>query len=252
MPTPVVNTFVRIGAVLALAACTNADARAPETQRADAPASPTSYTATTTRSTDASNSAVASQVAAQAASQNDSITKAADLGRVQGSASATVWVVEISDMQCPYCKEWHSNTYPKLRDEFIKTGKIRFAYINFPLSMHKNAMPASRAAMCASTQGKFWEMQDEIFNTQEKWEGLADPSSFFEKLAKDIGVNTTSWKSCTSSKSIQSVIDADIARAKKQDVRSTPSFIVAGRLLEGAVPIDDLRKVINAALGEKK
>ncbi len=244
MPTPVVNTFVRIGAVLALAACTNADARAPETQRADAPASPTSYTATTTRSIDVSNSALAVQ--------NDSLTKAADLGRVQGSASATVWVVEISDMQCPYCKEWHSNTYPKLRDEFIKTGKIRFAYINFPLSMHKNAMPASRAAMCASTQGKFWEMQDEIFNTQEKWESLADPSSFFEGIAKDVGVNTTSWKSCTSSKSIQSVIDADITRAKKQDVRSTPSFIVAGRLLEGAVPIEDLRKVINAALGEKK
>ncbi len=154
-------------------------------------------------------------------------------------------------MQCPYCKEWHANTYPKLYDEFIKTGKIRFAYINFPLSMHKNAAPASRAAMCAGVQGKFWEMQDAIFASQNKWEGLADPTAYFEGLVKGTGINIESWKSCIESRSIQSMIDADYARAKKQGVRSTPSFIVGGRLVEGAVPIEDMRKMINAALEKK-
>lgn len=239
MLTSLVNSLTLLGATLACLACTNARA-----DRSEAEAS-TNTPSSSTATPDASGSTMGE------ATQSDSITKAADLGRIQGNPSAALWVIEISDLQCPFCKEWHTTTFSKLRDEFIKTGKVRFAYLNFPLAMHSNAMPAARAAMCASVQGKFWEMQDAIFESQSKWEASKTPEAFFEGLAKTVGLDVAGWKSCIASKSIQALIDADRARVKKQGVGSTPSFMIGGRLVEGMVPYDEMRKMINAALEKK-
>ncbi len=71
----------------------------------------------------------------------DSMARRADHARIEGSPTATVWLVEISDFQCPYCKMWHDSTYAAVKKEYVDTGKIRLAYVNFPLPMHKNAMP---------------------------------------------------------------------------------------------------------------
>ena len=185
------------------------------------------------------------------AAGKDSLTTKADLGRIQGSPSATVWVVEISDLQCPYCKEWHDQTYPMVRDEYVKTGKVRFAYVNFPLSQHQFSMQAATAAMCAAAQGKFWEIQDTLFTNQPKWQLLPDPTSYFQTIATKLGVNVPTWKSCLASKSIHDLIEADMDRARRAGVPSTPSLIVGGKLLEGARPPDAMRKDINTALGVK-
>jgi protein-disulfide isomerase len=182
----------------------------------------------------------------------DSLTTKADLGRIDGSSSAKVWVVEISDFQCPYCKEWHDKTYPVVRDEFVKTGKIRLAYVNLPLSQHQHSMEAATAAMCASVQGKFWMMQDSLFTTQNTWGETANAAPLLESMAAKTGVNIPTWKSCLASKSIHDLIQADMDRAKRAGVISTPSFIVGGKLLEGARPPDVMRQAINEALGVKK
>src|SRR5687768_3753388 len=99
----------------------------------------------------------------------DSLMARADAARIQGSSTAPVWVVEVSDFQCPFCKTWHDSTYRALRREFVIPGTVRLAYINYPLPNHANAMPAAEAAMCAGTQGKFWEMHDGLFHTQATW-----------------------------------------------------------------------------------
>jgi protein-disulfide isomerase len=187
----------------------------------------------------------------QTNSSPDSLIAKADLGRIEGSPTAKVWVVEISDFQCPYCKEWHDHTYPVVRDEFVKTGKIRLAFVNFPLAQHPNAMNAAGAAMCASVQGKFWTMQDSIFSTQDKWGMLPNSSPFFESLASRVGVNIPLWKSCLASKSIYELIQADRDRGRRAGTESTPTFIVGGKLMEGALSPDAMRKAINEALGTK-
>ena len=181
----------------------------------------------------------------------DSLTTKADLGRIQGSPDAKVWVVEVSDFQCPYCKEWHDETYAVVRDEYVKTGKIRLAYVNFPLSQHEHSKQAAQAAMCTAVQGKFWNMQDSLFATQLQWEVLPDPTSYFETLASKVGVNIPTWKACLGSKSIRDLIEADMDRAKRAGVQSTPSFIVGGKLIEGARPPAAMRQAINDALGVK-
>jgi protein-disulfide isomerase len=184
--------------------------------------------------------------AAAAAKDSDGVK--ADLARIQGNPSAPVWVIEVSDFQCPFCKQWHDETYPILRDEFVRTGKVRLAYVNFPLAQHQYAWPAAEAAMCAGAQGKFWEMHDALFNTQSRWEALPSPASFFDSLAHAQGVDSARWRQCIQSGKMKSWIQADHDRAQSAGAASTPSFMIGDKLLVGAQPIAEIRRAIDSAL----
>src|SRR5438045_279240 len=105
---------------------------------------------------------------------HDSISDRADRGRILGDSSASVWVIMASDFQCPYCKQWEDANYAKVVKDYVKTGRVRLAFLNMPLSMHRNALPASEAAMCASVQHRFWQMHDTLFTSQPERELLPD------------------------------------------------------------------------------
>src|SRR5665213_2320624 len=105
---------------------------------------------------------------ANAQAAHDSTNDRADAGRILGSPNAKVWVVMASDFQCPYCKAWHDASFQKLVKDYVNTGRVRLAFLNMPLSIHPNALPAAEAAMCASVQNKFWPMQEALFATQAK------------------------------------------------------------------------------------
>ena len=190
--------------------------------------------------------------AAVPAIQKDSDDVKADLARIQGSPTAKVWVIEVSDFQCPFCRQWHEETYQKLRDEFVKTGKVRLAYVNFPLAQHTYALPAAEGAMCAGVQGKFWEMHDALFANQAKWEILPAPGPFFESLARGVGVDVARWRQCVQSRKMTPLIMADQDRARVAGAASTPSFIIGNQLLVGTQPIENLRSAIDSALAKSK
>jgi protein-disulfide isomerase len=176
----------------------------------------------------------------------------ADLARIQGNPAAPVWVIEVSDFQCPYCKQWHDETYKVFRDELVRTGKVRLAYVNFPLAQHQYAWPAAEAAMCAGAQGKFWEMHDALFNTQSRWETLPAPTAFFDSLATAQGLDLARWQQCVKSGKMKSWIQADHDRAQTAGAASTPSFIIGDKLLVGAQPIAELRRAVDSALAKSK
>jgi protein-disulfide isomerase len=182
----------------------------------------------------------------------DSLAKAADASRIQGSPSAKLWVIEVSDFQCPFCKEWHDATYQMLVNDYVKTGKIRMAYVNFPLSIHAHAHQAAIAAMCAGAQNKFWQMHDALFASQSKWEGEADATASFDSLAESVGVSATQYHSCLSSASIEALVAGDQERARQGGVSATPSFWVGSKLIEGAVPPDEMKAAIDQALAPTK
>ena len=182
-----------------------------------------------------------------AAAAKDSDGVKADLARIQGNPAAPIWVIEVSDFQCPFCKQWHDETYPVFREEFVRTGKVRLAYVNFPLAQHQYAWPAAESAMCAGAQGKFWEMHDALFNTQSKWEALPAPASFFDSLARAQGVDIARWRQCVQSGKMKAWIQADHDRAQTAGAGSTPSFMIGGKLLVGAQPIEELRRAIDSA-----
>jgi len=98
------------------------------------------------------------------------VVKAVDLGNAQrkGNSNAKVIVVEFSDFECPYCGRFFSQTLPSLQKEYIDTGKVLFAYKQFPLtSIHANAQKAAEASLCAADEGKFWEYHDRLFKSQQ-------------------------------------------------------------------------------------
>jgi protein-disulfide isomerase len=186
--------------------------------------------------------------AAPAKGKADSLLAKADAGRILGSAKAVVWMIIISDFQCPYCKRWHDETWAAVRKEYVDTGKLRVAYVNLPLNMHRNALPAAQVAMCASVQDKFWPVQDALFRAQGDWEDAADPQPKFEALAREAGVNVDELRSCVVTGATRPLIQADTERAASAGATSTPMFFIGGRPLLGAQPLSVFREAIDAAL----
>ena len=228
MPQPQVNRVRRLAALSLALAC--------------APASNKRQGSESTSVTRAETTAVASR-----APTDSNITRA-DLARIQGSSTAPLWVIEVSDFQCPYCKQWHDQTYPQFLSQYVKTGKVRLAYVNFPLGIHVHAFPAAEAAMCAAAQDRFWPMHDALFATQARWESLPSPSPVFDSLAQATGVDMKRWRDCVSSGKMRPLIQADHDRAQRAGASATPSFMIGDKLLAGAIPLDELQKAIDSAM----
>jgi protein-disulfide isomerase len=184
---------------------------------------------------------------------SDSVSASADRARIRGAASAPVWLVEISDFQCPFCKQWHDETFAKIDQEYVKTGKVRMAYLNFPLTrIHKNAQVAAEAAMCAGVQGKFWELHSSLFQAQPRWAESKTPIVVFDSLARAAGVELKAWDRCMTSHATAKLIEADRDRSSQAGVESTPTFFVGDRALAGAYPVDTFRVAIDQALAKQK
>ncbi len=122
---------------------------------------------------------------------DSTLPKVQSNGYVVGSASAPIEVVEYGDFECPSCARFATLTEPDVRSRLVDKGIIRLRWIDFPLSMHRNTWPASRAAACADEQGKFWEMHDALFQGQDQWNGEAtnNPNPIFKQMAGQLGLN---------------------------------------------------------------
>jgi len=199
-----------------------------------------------------SAAAVASAASAAAPAANgapDSINARADRGRILGDSTAKVWLVMASDFQCPFCKQWHDSSFSNIVQKYVKTGRVRMAYLNMPLSIHQFAVPAAEAAMCASVQDKFWPMHDSLFATQKIWERLQSPASFFDTLANHNHVEMGPWRTCVSQHLTRPLIEADYDRARETGVGSTPTFIIGATKLASADA--DVAGALDAALAAK-
>lgn len=221
---------------LALAACTAADGR---TDVASAVPADTAVTK-------------AFGTGAIATPENDSLLQRADLGRIMGSPDAKVWMIIVSDFECPYCREWHASVAPALRKQYVETGKVRFAYLNFPLTQHQHAWPAAEVAMCAGAQGKFWPVHDAIFETQRTWVPF-DPvtsAAYFDSIAVARGTDAAKLRACVSSRVLRPLIQADYDRSRKTGVGSTPTIIIGEVMMPGVFPLADYRAQLDSALAK--
>jgi protein-disulfide isomerase len=182
----------------------------------------------------------------------DSVLSRADRGRMKGADSAQVTIIEVSDFQCPYCREFAGGTYKQIDSAYVRTGRARIIYINLPLSSHQQAFPAAEAAMCAGAQGKFWQMHDRLFATQREWSGQADAVTRFERLAGELQLDMAAWRDCTVNDRTASIIVSDAMQAAEARINGTPTFIINGRggqrSLSGAVPFDQFAREMDAVL----
>lgn len=185
---------------------------------------------------------------------SDSLVARADSSRIMGSPSAKVWLIIVSDFQCPYCERWHATVAATLRREYVTPGKVRMAYIHLPIKGHQHAMNAAEASMCAGVDGKFWQAHDAIFAAQQRWTPMEVPAAqaVFDSLALGTGVDAKRYRDCLASDRMLPMIQADNDRAVQAGVRSTPTILVQGRSMVGLQPVENYRRAIDEALAAAK
>jgi protein-disulfide isomerase len=172
--------------------------------------------------------------------------------RSKGSAKAPVTVYEMSDFQCPYCKTFALETFPQLERDYIRTGKVRWVFINFPLtSVHAHASAAAELALCAARQRGFWRVHDLLFQHQETWAPLKEAGPFFVSLADSAGLSKKTLLTCLETPATLNAVQADAEGAARSGASSTPSFYIEGGLLEGAQPLELFRRVLDSVYAEK-
>ena len=172
--------------------------------------------------------------------------------RTRGSATAPVTVYEMSDFQCPYCRRFALETFPTLEQEYIQTGKVRWVFINFPLTtLHPNAEPAAEVAMCAAKQNKFWPMHDLLYRNQPTWAPLKAPAEFFLTLADSASLDAKAFQECLSTGATQAVVKSDAESAARSGASSTPSFYIEGGIMPGAQPVAVFRTILDSIVASK-
>lgn len=182
----------------------------------------------------------------------DSVLARAGNSRQHGSQYAKVTVYEVSDFQCPYCKMFYDSTYAKFDSAYVKTGKVRLVFINFPLPMHNQSFAASKAALCAGAQGKFWEMHDRLFDRQRDWRDQLDAPQRFARYAAETGVNAAQFRDCFDNDRVSPLVVNDVMQASGAQVNSTPTFILnREKILPGAIPYAELAREIDALLAQQ-
>ncbi|MGE0440072.1 MAG: DsbA family protein [Gemmatimonadales bacterium] len=172
--------------------------------------------------------------------------------RTLGSAAAPVTVYEMSDFQCPFCRRHVLETFPVLEREYVRTGKVKWVFVNYPLtSIHPNAVAAASFAMCAARQDKFWPAHDVLFRNQETWGPLKNPAPFLLTLVDSLKLSRAPMVSCLDKQETVAQIKADAEGAVKSGAQSTPTFYVEGNLIIGAQPIGLFRMVLDSAYAAK-
>jgi protein-disulfide isomerase len=164
-------------------------------------------------------------------------------GPSRGPADAKVTIVEFSDFQCPYCGAAFG-TVETLMQQYA--GKVKLVFRQFPLPIHPNAEKAAEASLCAADQGKFWEMHDLLFKNQKKLE-VSDLKTY----AASAGLDGPKFAQCLDSGDKKKQVDADLEAGQAAGVNGTPAFFINGVFLNGALPPEEFKKVIDPELAAR-
>jgi protein-disulfide isomerase len=157
-----------------------------------------------------------------------------------GSKDAPITMVEFTDYQCPFCRQFHLTVFNDLKKNFIDTGKVRFYSRDLPLdALHPNATRAAQAARCAADQGQFWTMRNLMGANPDKLD-----MDHLTGFATDLKLDTLAFRNCVDSGKYKNAVESDIQEASRIGAQATPSFVVGkstaqgvdGELMIGALP----------------
>jgi protein-disulfide isomerase len=168
-----------------------------------------------------------------------------------GSPDAKVLIIEFGDYQCPSCRMFWKDIEPRLKKEYIDTGKVKLVFRDFPLMQsHPEALLAAMAVNCAGDQQKYWEYHDKVFREQyNKGDDVIrlKPADL-KKWAKDIKLDAAAFDQCLDSEKYKSEVLKDEADGEAAGVQGTPTFFINGRLMGGAQQYPEYKKLIDDLL----
>jgi protein-disulfide isomerase len=174
---------------------------------------------------------------------------------VIGRDDAPVTIIEFTDLQCPYCARYASQTFPRLKREYVDTGKLRYTSRDLPLPFHSFALPAAVASRCAGEQGRFWEYREALFASQSQLG--TEP---YGRIAGQLGLDVGQLEACRANGEQESNVRADLAMAAQYGIRSTPTFVIGrvvdgefqGEVVSGAQPYEFFKAKLDALLAEPR
>lgn len=169
---------------------------------------------------------------------------------MRGNPEASVTIVEYSDFQCPFC----ARAYSILEEQVLADygSRVRLVFKNFPLGIHPWAEPAALASICARQQSPqaFWMLYDHLFRNQREITAENLPGKALAVVLEARG-NEAAFRDCFEAKSGMAQLKAELQEAAAVGVRSTPTFFIDGRKLEGALPYEELKTAIDQALAAR-
>jgi protein-disulfide isomerase len=149
-----------------------------------------------------------------------------------GSREAKIGIVEFVDYECPYCRQFHAAVLPRLKTAYVDTGVVQYFIVDFPLKMHRYALPASIAANCAGDQNQYPAMQDRLFASN-----LSLGAALYSALARELGLDAARFSACLNDRERQREIQRQLELGRRMGVNGTPSFIL-GRIENEVLTIE--------------
>lgn len=168
-----------------------------------------------------------------------------------GDPDAPVTIVEFTDFQCPFCSRHFLQTFPQIVAEYVDTGKVRYVFMDFPLSsIHPQAQLASEAARCAGDQAAYVEMHDLLFARQDAWKGRDDAATIFSGFAGELGLDTAAFDACLATRQHEDAVLADLEYGTSLGIDGTPAFFVNGHFISGAQSFEVFQQAIESLLAD--
>jgi protein-disulfide isomerase len=174
-----------------------------------------------------------------------------------GSPDAKVVIVEYASVTCPHCANFHNNVLPTLKEKYIKTGKVRYVFREFPTPPEELAMAGHAVARCAG--GEKRDLVIETIMRQQmdmvaQAQGPTGAEQYFKTLAASVGMNEQQFKACLSNETILKVLVDVRQKGIEAGVKGTPTIFINGTKFEGRggreIEVADITPAIDAALAK--
>jgi protein-disulfide isomerase len=164
--------------------------------------------------------------------------------RILGKADAPVTIFEYASLTCPHCAAFEKEILPKIKADWIDTGKAKLVFRDFPLD--GSALKAAMVARCAPAE-RFYGFIDVLFAQQGSWATGGDPVPVLERLAKLGGMGQEKFDTCMKDDALQNKILASrLAGANDYKIESTPTFFINGTTVVGVRP-DEIFDALKSA-----
>ena len=167
-----------------------------------------------------------------------------------GDENAPITIIEYASLSCSHCASFHIDTLPKIKEEFVDTGKVRVVFRDFPFNYP--ALLGSMILRCVPDNVRYTYM-NALYQLQSKWVVRENAKSTEElyKIMQSGGMPKEEFNACIENVDIENRILEGLMKAQNEfNIKSTPSFIINGELIEGNKPIKDFRQIINKILSE--
>lgn len=177
----------------------------------------------------------------------------ATVGFNRGSVDAPLKVVEMSDYGCSFCRQFHEESFPTLRAQFIESGKIEWKFVPYITGMFGNSLPATEAAECTYAQSEqaFEVLNARLWAEQPVWKGSDDPETLVRQWVTELGIDMDTFDGCVASDERVPRIASATTLARQIGVRGTPTFVVIGwPPVQGALPLEMFQDLFNAAYAQ--